>query len=78
MSIVAEPNINAIWPIIALTLIVFHWFVHYFQESSVWGKTEFEVKTNKAHRLPIIDIATYITGDTKQEFELNIGEVCFR
>lgn len=42
-----------------------------------WSKTVIEYRTQKAARLPIVDLAPIDIGKADQEFGLDIGPVCF-
>lgn len=42
-----------------------------------WRKAIFEIDTPKTQRLPLHDIAIYVTGDKREEFGLEVGPVCF-
>jgi len=48
-----------------------------FQTPGTWGQTLFEINTRRTNRLPIIDIATYVTSERSQQFEVTVGETCF-
>lgn len=57
------------------------WFFafHYFQtRSNSWAKTVIIYNTDKASRLPIIDVAIRDVGQTEQEFWIEIGSVCYQ
>ena len=52
--------------------------LHLQYRQDKWTKTVFEFDTEKAARLPIIDMAPFDIGAEDQEFGLEIGPVCFR
>lgn len=47
------------------------------QHTGTWGKTVIEYKTSKTSRLPFTDVAPMDIGAEDQEFEVEIGPVCF-
>lgn len=54
-------------------------FIYYFQaRSNIWSKTEISYTTERANRLPIIDVAVRDVGAAGQEFAIEIGAVCFQ
>lgn len=46
--------------------------------SNTWSKTEISYTTDRANRLPIIDVAVRDVGTVGQEFAIEVGAVCFQ
>ena len=46
-------------------------------KTSSWSKTVISYETEKAERLPILDIAPYDLGRSNQAMGIDIGPVCF-
>jgi len=46
-------------------------------KKSEWAKTVINYKTDKAARLPIVDISVRDIGDKDQSFWVELGRVCF-
>lgn len=59
-----------------LTLFSFCWY--YQGRTNDWSKTSLRYTSEKASRLPIIDVAIKDIGQSDQEFAIEIGSVCFQ
>lgn len=46
--------------------------------SKAWSKTRMSYTSDKASRLPIIDVAIRDIGSADQEFAIEVGSVCFQ
>ena len=54
-------------------------FLCLFQSKHLgWGKTTITYQTDKAIRLPFIDVAVRDVGAPEQAFWVEIGPVCFK
>jgi len=46
-------------------------------KKSEWAKTVITYSTDRAARLPIVDVAVKDIGEKDQKFRIEIGQVCF-
>lgn len=54
-------------------------FIYFFLQvkNGQWGKTVLEINTKRTQSLPIMDIAVYDVGGSDQDFNIELGDVCF-
>jgi hypothetical protein len=54
------------------------YFLFCFQwKKSEWAKTSIQYNTDKAARLPVVDVSIKDIGESNQQFWIEIGHVCF-
>jgi len=46
-------------------------------KSDKWDKTVIEMSTTNSKLLPLLDVGVYDVGNGKQDFHIELGEVCF-
>lgn len=46
-------------------------------KSNKWDKTVIEMSTTNSKLLPILDVGVFDVGNAKQDFHIELGEVCF-